>query len=150
MPKSCSLLPLDGEMGHNRGMKRSPLLIATAALLLWGGAYCVASVSAADPEKVEKALPAPGKPPVEKSALTKPPLKPSEKPAEKKPEKKPAEQLFDSFHLPLIIRLDLPEVPPEIRKPSAPIKQNPEPPKKMKWKFFFGRNCWPSANGLFV
>lgn len=121
-----------------------------AALLFVGGTYCIMPASAAEEKKQESVPPAAVKLPVEKNTATKPPSKEPEKPSEKKPAKKPVEELFDSFHLPLIIRLVPPEVPSEIQKPSPPIKENSEPPKKSIWKYFFGRNYWLSANGLFV
>ncbi len=108
------------------------------------------TASAAEEKKQESVPPAAVKLPVEKNTATKPPSTETEKPSDKKPPKKPVEELFDSFRLPLIIRLIPPEVPPEIQKPSPPIKENSEPPKKSIWKYFIGRNYWLSANGLFV
>jgi hypothetical protein len=38
---------------------------------------------------------------------------------------------FDEFKLPLVIRMDAPEVPPEIKRPSPPVEHKDEP----SWQF---------------
>jgi hypothetical protein len=45
-----------------------------------------------------------------------------------KPQGEPANRLFDEFHLPLVIEIVPPEVPPEIQGPSPPIEEEPKPP----------------------
>jgi len=80
------------------------------------------SALAAEPQKTDNAPPAAVKQSEEKTATAKPSSKELKKPQEKKPPQKPTKELFDRFHLPLIIRLVPPEVPPEIQKPSPPIK----------------------------
>jgi hypothetical protein len=57
--------------------------------------------------------------------------KPAEKPADKQTnpvEKPPAARTTDDFNLPLVIVMEAPETPPEIRGPSPPIKAEPAPP----------------------
>jgi hypothetical protein len=48
--------------------------------------------------------------------------------AQQQAAKSSAHRLFDDFQLPLVIVLDVPEVPPEIQGPSPPIKDQPKPP----------------------
>ena len=54
----------------------------------------------------------------------KPPSITAESPAAKQP----AHRVRDDFNLPLMIHMEVPETPPEIEKPSVPIKEaSPEP-----------------------
>ena len=42
--------------------------------------------------------------------------------------KQSAHRVLDDFNLPLVIDMEVPETPPEIQKPSVPIKEaSPEP-----------------------
>jgi hypothetical protein len=49
-----------------------------------------------------------------------------------------AGQSHDEFDLPLVIHVETPEVPPEIKNPSPPIQERPEPPAETfdPWKLF--------------
>jgi hypothetical protein len=51
----------------------------------------------------------------------------SDQPAET-PQKSTAERNTDDFGLPLVIVIDVPETPPEIRGPSPPIQEKPRKP----------------------
>jgi hypothetical protein len=54
--------------------------------------------------------------------------KPAAKPPQKAAARQPARRLWDDFDLPLVIELQVPEAPPEIRKPSPPIQAQPKLP----------------------
>jgi hypothetical protein len=59
-------------------------------------------------------------------AKTAPPKTPPAKSAPAKtPQKGAAERTTDDFGLPLVIVLDVPETPPEISRPSPPIREEP-------------------------
>jgi hypothetical protein len=89
-----------------------------------------------------KSVPSDTAPPV--PVVAKPAEKPMAKPAEKPAVKLSHNPTHDAFDLPLIIRLDPPEVPPEIQKPSPPMKGGPVPaaapnplrlpPRKNQWR----------------
>lgn len=61
-------------------------------------------------------------------STTKPHAEPKTKAGEWPAEKVQTGRLFDDFHLPLVIEITPPEVPPEIQGPSPPIKEEPNPP----------------------
>ena len=50
------------------------------------------------------------------------------KTAKKSAARPAAPRLWDDFGLPLVIEIPVPEVPPEIRKPSPPIQAQPKLP----------------------
>ena len=87
------LLPLCGPIGHNPGMgRRWPWL----AMLVW--MFCGCSPTE-EPQQTGVS-----------GTVAKPQADPS------------GEQRVDAFNLPLIIHVEVPEVPPEIENPSPPIK----------------------------
>jgi len=54
--------------------------------------------------------------------------KPAAKTAKKSAARPATPRLWDDFGLPLVIEIPVPEVPPEIRKPSPPIQAQPKLP----------------------
>jgi hypothetical protein len=89
-------------IGHNCGMQYRWLALALVLLLPAGCA----------PKDAPPSLPStPSAPPAAKNLLP----DAAEKPA--------ASPLVDGFGLPLVISIEVPEVPPEIQGPSPPIKK---------------------------
>ncbi len=54
---------------------------------------------------------------------------PPAKPAEKARPEIAAQRTTDDFGLPLVIVIDVPPTPPEISRPSPPIREEPRHPK---------------------
>jgi hypothetical protein len=86
----------------NRGMGRLWLPLAIVGLLITGCA-----------SKSEPSAPAPGG----STSATEQPAGTNE----------PAHRWRDDFNLPLVIEIAVPDVPPEIQKPSPPIKEEAKP-----------------------
>jgi hypothetical protein len=124
------LLPLDRRIGDNPGMRRRGLPLVMIVVL-------VAGCAGKDEPQPRAANP----PPSASPATVRTPIAKRQADGERreskigKPQaengKLPAGQTgysHDQFDLPLVIHVDVPEVPPEIEKPSPPIKEKPEQP----------------------
>jgi len=92
------------------------LLIAGAVLGLAG---CAAQSEPPEAPPAKSSAPAGQRPPAMAA-------KPGAQPAVPAAGKRPAPRLRDDFDLPLVIEIHPPEVPPEIQKPSPPIKEEPK------------------------
>jgi hypothetical protein len=94
---------------HNRGMKRLWLSMATVVLLPSG---CTPGSKPSRPT----------------SSAEKPPAESAANLQAKSPEKQPVHRRVDEFNLPLEIEMEAPEAPPDVQKPSPPIKEQPNSP----------------------
>jgi hypothetical protein len=88
------------------------------------------------PERDQPSLPSASLAPAVPPAAKKSPPAAVEKSAARSAEKQSAAPKVDSFGLPLVIEIKVPEAPPEIQKPSPPIKEEPEKSSKSWWNVF--------------
>jgi hypothetical protein len=104
----------------NRGMGRHWLPLTMAVLFFWG---CAPSET---PRPAAHSSSLPARPP---AVVKKPPagvvLSPSD--LAKLYPAHPAKPGRDEFDLPLVIDIETPEVPPEIKQPLSPTEQKPDP-----------------------
>ena len=117
-------------MCHNRDMAIRWLPAVTVVLLLGGCGF--ESAPPPDPSPQPRAVDKPAAVSPHPSAVKKAspaakapaPAKPPERPAEKKLAAPPADAapLTDGFGLPLVIVIEVPDVPKELLGPSPPIK----------------------------
>ncbi|NLF09280.1 MAG: hypothetical protein GX594_15075 [Pirellulaceae bacterium] len=107
-----------------------------AAIVLAAGCSCEnaapppVETKAATENKEQQPLPAPAEEKPDPIAVEKPISEPENKPAEEE-----AAAQTDEFGLPLVIDMEVPEVPEEISKPSPPIEKKPDeaPKKSLRW-----------------
>ncbi len=100
-------------MSDNRGMGHLCLVLAILMPLL---SACVPQREPSHPTTAVSSSHAPS-----------PRLAAAEKPAAKAKAPQPP-RLRDDFNLPLVIKMEVPETPPEIRKPSPPIQEPTKSP----------------------